>query len=161
MRVVLVVLAVLASSPAWAQDPAPPQVEQVVTPTIIPDRCCEPAPAPCEPARSPCAVTVPVRYEMRSKPLFWTGVALAAGGATLTIASMSWARTSAVTTYATAPCGTEPFLTRLPIAACEVSTPLLASGLSMIGSGVGLMIYGGERVAVGTDGRHVTVRVRF
>jgi len=147
--------------------------EQVVTPTYLHERTCTqmvpcdgplppcpfaaPAPAPCTPP-----VIVPViHYEMRSKPLFWTGAALVGAGAAFAIGSMTWAQESAIVGYPTAPCGTDPILTRLAIAPCQVSHNLLAAGVATVGVGVGLMIYGGERVAVNADGRQVTVRVRF
>jgi hypothetical protein len=155
-----IVLAVAA--PAAAQ-------EQIVTPTYVQEHACyqsipcetREAPAPCAVPASPCALPRVIHYEMRSTALFWTGAAFVAGGGTLVIASFTWARESVELGFPAAPCGTDPLLTRLVVAPCKVSGPLLAAGASLIGSGAGLMIYGGHKVAIGSDGRQITVRVRF
>ena len=39
--------------------------------------------------------------------------------------------------------------------------PLLAAGVSLMGTGTALMFYGGQKIAIGSDGRQITVRVRF
>jgi hypothetical protein len=151
-----------------------PQPERVVTPTYTHEGTCYqtvPCEIPCPPPTTvtalPCTpvpVTPPpvIHYEMRSKALFWTSLGMVAGGGALIVGSMTWAQSSAETSYVTLPCGTDPyFAQRMPIAACEVNRPLLASGISLVGSGVGLMIYASHKVAIGSDGRQVTVRVRF
>jgi len=162
------------------------QPEQVVTPTYThehacyqtvpcaPERACYqqvPCETPCPPPQTvtalPCTpapvVAAPViHYEMRSKALFWTGAIVAAGGGVLIVGSMTWARESEPTTLPTLPCGTDPyFAQRRGIAPCKVSTPLLAAGASLAGTGGLLMFVGSERVAVGADGRQITVRVKF
>jgi len=160
---VILVLVAASSAPVLAQ-------EQIVTPTYIQDRACyqsipcEPTPAPAVPCTvpaSPCALPRVIHYEMRSTALFWTGAGFVAAGGTFAIASFTWARESVELGFPAAPCGTDPLLTRLAVAPCKVSGPLLAAGASLIGSGAGLMIYGGHKVAIGSDGRQITVRVRF
>lgn len=142
---------------------------QVVTPEPQTERACiTMQQVPCEsvpPQTPPCAhapcPTVPVQTEMRSKALFWTGLALIAGGATLVVGATTWARESEETAYRSAPCGTDPYVTNLPIAPCRPSRALLGAGAALGGVGVPLVWYGGSRVLVGTDGRQVTVRVKF
>jgi hypothetical protein len=175
MRSILVLCLLSLAAPALAQDPPSPP-EQVVTPTVVgQDRACWRS-VPCEtpPPCPPVATTLPatpcqpaptpqpaIHWERRSAALFWSGAALVAGGATLVVGSVTWARESVPVGYPAAPCGTDPYLTRLPIAPCQTSRALLGAGVSLAGGGALLMIYGGERVAVGADGREVKVTVRF
>ncbi len=163
MKPIALVLLVLAiAAPAAAQ-------EHVVTPTYIPERaCCQSVPcegpaAPATPVQAAPLCTPPrvIRYERRSSGLFWTGVAMIGAGATFVIASTTWARESGMPGYPVAPCGTDPFLTRLPIAPCQTNAVLLAAGASLAGTGAALMVYGGQHVAIGSDGRQITVRVHF
>ena len=159
-----VLLCACAAAPVHAQ-------EQVVVPTYTPERTCvqsvpvpceadrtgcvQSVPVPCEippppcpaqyPASVPCAAPRVIHYEMRSPALFWTGAAFIAGGATFVISSFTWGQESVDPGYAAAPCGTEPALTRLPIAPCKVSGPLLAAGVSLMGTGTALMFYGGQK----------------
>lgn len=155
--IALVLLVLAAAAPAVAQ-------EQVITPTVIPDRaCCQtiPCEGPTPYAAPPCTPPRVIHYERRSSGLFWTGVAMIGAGGTFVVASVTWARESAIVGYPVAPCGTDPFLTRLPIAPCQTNAVLLAAGASLAGTGAALMVYGGQHVAIGSDGRQVTVRVRF
>lgn len=150
---------------------------QVVTPEPQTERACiTMQQVPCESVppvtATPCTAQslvrrIPgcpepaLRWEMRSKPLFWTGAGLVAGGAALVVGAATWGRDSETLTYPTAPCGTDPVLTRMPIAPCRLSDALLATGAAMMGGGVGLMLYGGQHVLVGADGRQITIRVKF
>jgi hypothetical protein len=160
---VIVVLLAASSAPVGAQ-------EQIVTPTYVQEHACyqsipcEPAPAPAAPCTvpaSPCALPRVIHYEMRSPALFWTGALFVAGGVTFIVASATWGRESVDPGYAAAPCGTDPMLARVPVAPCKVSGPLLAAGISLAGTGTAFMFYGGQKVAIGSDGRQITVRVRF
>jgi hypothetical protein len=103
----------------------------------------------------------PLRWEMRSKALFWTGLGLVAGGATLMIGATTWGRESEPTNYLSAPCGTDPLLVRIPVAPCRVSPGLVSAGAALASGGGLLMIYGGQHVLVGADGRQVVIRVAF
>lgn len=82
-------------------------------------------------------------------------------GITFTIASMTWQQQSEVVSYPSAPCGTDPYLTRLPIAPCETNRPLLSAGVAIVSAGATLMWHGGRQVAIGSDGRQITVHVKF
>lgn len=163
----LLLLALLAQQPTVVVAPPDPQVEHAcIQMQQVPCDAAKPLPPPCPviatPAPLPMGCPQPtLHWEMRNKALFWTGVALVGGGATLIVGSVTWAREDEVVGYPHAPCGTEPILTPLPVAPCRTNTALLAAGASMAGSGAVLMIYGGQHVAVGSDGRQVTVRVKF
>ena len=169
MRLVVLVLAGLAiATPVLAQT-AEQQPVQVVTPTYVQDHACY-QPIPCETPAPPCPTTreapcqqpaVAIHYVMRSKSLFWGGAVIVAGGAALVTGAFTWGRESVPVAYPTAPCGVDPYTTRLAIAPCQTSGALLAAGLSIASAGGFLMFYGGQHVAVGADGRSVKVTVRF
>ena len=163
-----VILAILLAqqvvnvTPTWVHSDEPVQ-EQVCTQNVP---CAPPAPSPCATIRAhveqlPGCPAPTAHTEMRSKALFWTGLGMVAGGATLIIGSVTWGRTSEVTNYPSAPCGTDPYITRLPIAPCQPSHPLLAAGIALGAAGAPLIIYGGQKVLVGADGRRVVITVKF
>jgi hypothetical protein len=108
--------------------------------------------------------------QMRSPLLFWSGVALVAGGAVVTIAGVTWEQQSDLSLENAntrlgrdlAPCGTDPNVTRLPVADCKTNTGLLLLGSGMAVGGGLLMIIGGQTVQITQIGpRAFAARIRF
>jgi hypothetical protein len=108
--------------------------------------------------------------QMRSPAMFWSGVALVAGGAVITVAGVTWAQESDLSLENPdtrlgrdlAPCGTDPARTSQPIADCRPNTGLLLLGSGLAVGGGLLMIVGGQTVQITQLGpRSVAVRVRF
>jgi hypothetical protein len=107
-------------------------------------------------------VTTTYSTEMRSKPLFWSGVALVAGGAVAEVAGVTWAQTTDErdANMRFAPCGTDPATTRQPIGRCQHNTGLLVIGAVMGGAGGLLMAIGGQTVQITQVGpRTLALRV--
>jgi hypothetical protein len=107
---------------------------------------------------------------MRSPVMFWSGVGLVAGGAIVSIAAVTWAQDSDLSLEDRntrlgrdlAPCGTEPSVTRLPIADCKSNTGLLLLGSGLAVGGGLLMIIGGQTVQITQIGpRAFAARIRF
>jgi hypothetical protein len=105
--------------------------------------------------------------EMRSRALFWSGAALVAAGAVVSVAGLTWAQSSDLTHEfpgtRLAPCGTDPALTRLPVADCKANTGLLITGALMGGGGALMMVIGGQTVQITQVGPRaaISARVRF
>jgi len=107
--------------------------------------------------------------QMRSPIMFWSGVALVAGGAVVTVAGVTWAQTSDLSLEDAntrlgrdlAPCGTDPQRTAQPIADCKANTGLLLLGSGLAVGGGLLMIVGGQTVQITQLGpRAFAARVR-
>lgn len=114
----------------------------------------------------------PVRVyttEMHSPMLFWTGATLVAGGTLAIIASLTFAQQSDLTREDPstrlgrdlAPCGTDPAITRMPIADCKTNTGLQVFGILTSAGGGVLMAVGGQRVQIVSSPSRVGVRVRW
>jgi len=119
--------------------------------------------------QAPAPVTT-YRTEMRSPVMFWSGVALASGGALSIVAAVTWAQQSDLSLEDAntrlgrdlAPCGTDINTTRLPVADCQVNHGLLWLGAGMLAAGGTLMIIGGDQVQIVETGpRAFAMRVRF
>jgi hypothetical protein len=119
--------------------------------------------------QAPAPVTT-YRTEMRSPVMFWSGVALASGGALSIVAAVTWAQQSDLSLEDAntrlgrdlAPCGTDINTTRLPVADCKFNSGLLWLGTGMLAAGGTLMIIGGDQVQIVETGpRAFAMRVRF
>lgn len=107
---------------------------------------------------------------MRSPAMFWSGVTLVAAGAVVDIAAVTWAKDSDLThedvntrlSRDIAPCGTDPTVTRLPVADCKPNTGLLVLGSALAVGGGLLMVIGGQTVQITQVSPHsFTARWRF
>jgi len=107
---------------------------------------------------------------MRSPAMFWSGATLVATGAIVDIAAVTWAKDSDLThedvntrlNRDIAPCGTDPTVTRLPVADCKPNTGLLILGSTLAVGGGLLMVIGGQTVQITQVSPHsFTARVRF
>jgi hypothetical protein len=104
--------------------------------------------------------------EMRSPVMFWTGVALVAGGAVADVGALTWAEESDPNHMDPgvryAPCGTDPAVTRLLVAPCKANTGLLVLGSALAAGGGVLMVIGGQTVQIVHVGPHAfAARIRF
>lgn len=108
--------------------------------------------------------------QMRSPIMFWSGVALVAGGAVVSISAVTWAQSSDLSLEDAntrlgrdlAPCGTDPQRTKQPIADCKANTGLLLLGSGLAVGGGLLMIVGGQTVQITQIGpRAFAARIRF
>jgi hypothetical protein len=104
--------------------------------------------------------------EMRSPVMFWTGVALVAGGAIADVGALTWAEQSDPNHMEPgvryAPCGTDPAVTRLLVAPCKANTGLLVLGSALAAGGGVLMVIGGQTVQIVHVGpRAFAARIRF
>jgi hypothetical protein len=112
------------------------------------------------------ARTTTYSTEMRSPVMFWSGVALVAGGAVADVAALTWAQETDTAHVdpgvRVAPCGTDPGVTRLPIAPCTANTGLLVLGSALAAGGGVLMVIGGQTVQIVSVGpRAFAARIRF
>jgi hypothetical protein len=104
--------------------------------------------------------------EMRSPVMFWTGVALVAGGAIADVGALTWAKESDPNLMDPgvryAPCGTDHAVTRLLVAPCKANTGLLVLGSALAAGGGVLMVIGGQTVQIVHVGpRAFAARIRF
>ena len=107
---------------------------------------------------------------MRSPAMFWSGVALVATGAVVSVSAVTWAKQSDLShedvntrlNRDIAPCGTDPTVTRLPVADCKPNTGLLVLGSGLAVGGGLLMIIGGQTVQITqVSSRSFAARWRF
>ena len=92
---------------------------------------------------------------IKSPTFVWIGIGLVAIGIAAALASTTWEQRSDLSqedintrvNRDIAPCGSDPDTTVLPIADCEVNTPLLAIGLGVAGAGGALILYGSQPVS--------------
>ena len=174
MRIVLTVIAWLVLA-----TPAHAQAVQVDPPTPQPERLCwvarpcqsdadADAPAcwvqtPCTTSTHPTAEAHAVVSRPRSRAVFWTGVGLLAGGATLMVGASTWWQQTPEGYLGFAPCHADPALTNRPIAPCALNRPLFYTGTALAAAGGALVLWSSrdDRIAVSATAHSLSTRLRF
>jgi len=121
-------------------------------------------------AAQPYSTYTTYSTQMRSPAMYWAGIALVIGGAVVDVGALTWAQQSDLSHENPntrlgrdlAPCGTDPAVTRLPIADCTPHTGLLVLGSAMAAGGGVLIVIGGQTIQITQIGpRAAAVRWRF